>query len=73
MNLTQSAMDRLQGLREKENNPRLALRVTVESGGCHGYQYQMKIEDMPEQAGKRIEASEEQQEDDDAEFDEPDE
>jgi Fe-S cluster assembly iron-binding protein IscA len=27
----------------RENNPNLMLRVTVESGGCHGYQYLMSL------------------------------
>ena len=28
---------------EKQKNPDLALRVAVEPGGCHGYQYKMEI------------------------------
>ena len=38
---------RLQQLRKKENNPNLALRVEVQSGGCHGFQYVMSLCDLP--------------------------
>jgi iron-sulfur cluster assembly accessory protein len=30
----------------KDVNPRLVLRITVESGGCHGFQYLMSLTDM---------------------------
>ncbi|KAI9646763.1 [4Fe-4S] proteins maturation [Ciborinia camelliae] len=45
--ITQRAADRLQQLRKKENNPNLALRVEVQSGGCHGFQYVMSLCDLP--------------------------
>jgi Fe-S cluster assembly iron-binding protein IscA len=28
---------------EREDDPSAALRVAVESGGCHGYQYKMEL------------------------------
>ena len=34
---------KLQMATEQENNPNTALRVSVEPGGCHGYQYKMEI------------------------------
>lgn len=60
-------MERISALRDRESNPRLALRVTVESGGCHGYQYKMAIEELQDHQlqGKTAEAADE--------FDEPDE
>lgn len=36
-------MQRLQQIMSKEANDALALRVTVESGGCHGFQYMMSL------------------------------
>jgi len=32
----------------KDANPNLALRIQVESGGCHGFQYLMSLVTLPE-------------------------
>lgn len=32
----------------KDDNPNLALRIQVESGGCHGFQYLMSLVTLPD-------------------------
>jgi len=32
---------------KKDTNPHLALRIQVESGGCHGFQYVMRLVTLP--------------------------
>lgn len=41
--ITPRAAHRLQTIAEKDGNPDLTLRVSVESGGCHGFQYLMSL------------------------------
>lgn len=41
--ITPRAAHRLQTISETDENPNLALRVSVESGGCHGFQYLMSL------------------------------
>jgi len=43
INITPRAAERLRLISTKENDPNIALRVAVESGGCHGYQYKMEL------------------------------
>ncbi|KAF1837358.1 hypothetical protein BDW02DRAFT_163366 [Decorospora gaudefroyi] len=40
------ASNRLHKIATADNNPNLALRVSVESGGCHGFQYLMDLTDL---------------------------
>lgn len=42
--LTDSFVKRLKQLQESEKNPALMLRITVEGGGCQGFEYIFKPE-----------------------------
>ncbi|KAK0769425.1 [4Fe-4S] proteins maturation [Friedmanniomyces endolithicus] len=46
------AAHRLKAISEKDANPDLALRVSVESGGCHGFQYLMSLINVHEDVDK---------------------
>ncbi|KAF2153702.1 hypothetical protein K461DRAFT_223728 [Myriangium duriaei CBS 260.36] len=48
VDITTRAANRLHAIALKDSNPSLALRVTVESGGCHGFQYLMSLTSMEE-------------------------
>ncbi|EME41683.1 hypothetical protein DOTSEDRAFT_73921 [Dothistroma septosporum NZE10] len=41
--ITPRAAHRLEKIASTDSNPDLALRVSVESGGCHGFQYLMSL------------------------------
>jgi len=40
-------LQRLKEIMSKDANPNLALRIQVESGGCHGFQYLMSLATLP--------------------------
>ncbi|KPM39638.1 hypothetical protein AK830_g6930 [Neonectria ditissima] len=42
-----AAKKRLSQIMDKDSNPNLALRIQVESGGCHGFQYLMSLITLP--------------------------
>lgn len=47
LEITVRAAKRLQQIMAKDGNPDLALRIQVESGGCHGFQYIMSLTTLP--------------------------
>ncbi|GAB0132574.1 hypothetical protein EsDP_00001006 [Epichloe bromicola] len=47
LEITPRAAKRLSEIMKKDNNPNLALRIQVESGGCHGFQYLMGLVTIP--------------------------
>ncbi|KAG8737347.1 [4Fe-4S] proteins maturation [Ceratobasidium sp. 428] len=42
LNITDAAAE-LRNISMRENDENIALRVLLESGGCHGYQYKMEL------------------------------
>lgn len=46
ISISPRASNRLHKIAIADNNPNLALRVSVESGGCHGFQYLMDLTDL---------------------------
>ncbi|KAF5321945.1 hypothetical protein D9619_001493 [Psilocybe cf. subviscida] len=43
LEITDRAAEQLMKIAEREQNSAAALRIAVESGGCHGYQYKMEL------------------------------
>ncbi|KAG9086286.1 [4Fe-4S] proteins maturation [Ceratobasidium sp. 392] len=43
LKITDAAAEQLRNISVRENDEDIALRVLVESGGCHGYQYKMEL------------------------------
>lgn len=57
LEITPRAAQRLTKIMEKDENPYLALRIQVESGGCHGFQYRMGLVTLPESLAPSSEES----------------
>ncbi|EGV64128.1 [4Fe-4S] proteins maturation [Yamadazyma tenuis] len=47
--ITERAGQKLSSIAEKDNNPNSVLLIKVESGGCHGFQYDIKLTDLKEE------------------------
>ncbi|KAG0304257.1 hypothetical protein BGZ98_005744 [Dissophora globulifera] len=45
LDITDNAVKQLKHVAARDDNPLQALRITVDSGGCHGYQYLMGLTD----------------------------
>lgn len=45
ISLNDACVARICQLQQKENNPNLALRITISGGGCSGFQYDLKMDD----------------------------
>jgi Fe-S cluster assembly iron-binding protein IscA len=35
-------------LKEQKRKPELVLRISVEPGGCHGFNYTLHLQDLPQ-------------------------
>ncbi|CCE81886.1 Piso0_002565 [Millerozyma farinosa CBS 7064] len=44
--ITKRASDKLTKIAKDDHNPDAALRISVESGGCHGFQYNLSLTDL---------------------------
>lgn len=49
LGITERARDKLNHIATKDNNPDSGLLVKVESGGCHGFQYDIKLTNVSEE------------------------
>ncbi|CAH2350532.1 hypothetical protein CLIB1423_01S12244 [[Candida] railenensis] len=58
--ITSRASQKLTNIAKDDKNPRTALKINVESGGCHGFQYNLVLSDLDKEIAL---AKEEDQED----------
>ncbi|KAI1167886.1 hypothetical protein F5B18DRAFT_335256 [Nemania serpens] len=55
LEITPRAANRLSQIMSKDKNAFLALRIQVESGGCHGFQYLMSLTTLPSTGASPLE------------------
>lgn len=53
--ITERASAKLRSIAKGDNNMNTALRIVVESGGCHGFQYNFKLTDLQKELEKEDE------------------
>lgn len=46
LGITKKASEKLSAIAEADNNINSGIRIVVESGGCHGFQYDIKLTDV---------------------------
>ncbi|KAI1154958.1 hypothetical protein F4825DRAFT_409822 [Nemania diffusa] len=56
LEITPRAANRLSQIMSKDKNSDLALRIQVESGGCHGFQYLMSLTTLPSSPAPQLES-----------------
>lgn len=57
LSLTAAAIRRLEALRLKQAKKALYLRITVDGGGCQGFEYKLSFTDAPEGDDVFVEAN----------------
>ncbi|CAK7902286.1 iron-sulfur assembly protein 2 [[Candida] anglica] len=50
--ITERASNKLTDIATADNNPKTALKISVESGGCHGFQYNLELTDLDVEMAK---------------------
>eukprot|EP00752_Nemacystus_decipiens_P001919 g1848.t1 len=71
--VTKRCAERLNELREAKAKPSLKLRLSVEGGGCSGFQYKFALEDAVGGGGARTDGDDDDDDDDDDDSDDEDE
>lgn len=56
IDVTQSAIDEIKRMIEREKKPAAALRLSVKGGGCSGYSYSIDLDDEERQGDKVFQA-----------------
>ncbi|MGB1077302.1 MAG: iron-sulfur cluster insertion protein ErpA [Bdellovibrionales bacterium] len=56
LTIKESAIARISKIREQKNSPNLMLRITVEGGGCSGFQYNLSWDEEIQEGDQSFEA-----------------